>query len=278
MRKLSMSENRNLILYFWIAYGFTWVFWISEALASRGLLGSSILVDFLLGPNNPAAWGPFVSAILLTLWHKKGSGLIGLLKRGVEIRFPKRWWIPTFLLCPLMIGGALSIAMLAGDSIPELAWISSPFSFVVSFVVILVTGGPLQEEFGWRGYALPRLQGRFNALVSSIILGFMWGLWHLPYFYIGTEITYAYGIFPQIFTAIMLSILLTWLFNNTRGSILVSLIFHNTFNWSMDTFPTLQTQTGSMFFIIFLITAVVAVVAIWRPKRLAHGMTDEKQG
>jgi membrane protease YdiL (CAAX protease family) len=246
------------------------MFWIPEALASRGLLGSSILVDFLLGPNNPAAWGPFVSAILLTFLFRKGRGVIGLLKRGVYYRFPKVWWIPTWLLCPIMIGGALLIAMLVGDNIPELSWISDPFSLVVSFFIILFTGGPLQEEFGWRGYALPRLQGRFNALVSSIILGFMWELWHLPYFFIGTEITYAYGIFPQIFTAIMLSILLTWLFNNTGGSILVSLIFHNTFNWSMDTFPALQTQMGSPFFIIFLITAVVAVVAIWRPKRLVR--------
>lgn len=58
--------TRKLVLFFLIAYGFTWIFWISEALASRGLLGSSVLVDFLLSPQNPAAWGPFVSAIVLT--------------------------------------------------------------------------------------------------------------------------------------------------------------------------------------------------------------------
>jgi membrane protease YdiL (CAAX protease family) len=134
---------------------------------------------------------------------------------------------------------------------------------LVNFVVILFTGGPLQEEFGWRGYALPRLQGRFNALVSSIIIGFMWGLWHLPYFFIGTELTYAYGIIPQIITAILLSILLTWLFNNTGGSVLVALIFHNMFNLSNDMFPALQTQLGSPLFIIFFSVAAVAVVAFW---------------
>ena len=60
------SETRNLILYFLIAYGFSWLFWIPKALAERGLLGSSNLVDFLVSPYNPAAWGPFVSAFLLT--------------------------------------------------------------------------------------------------------------------------------------------------------------------------------------------------------------------
>ena len=270
MAQASGSETRNIILFFLIAYGFTWVFWISEALATRGLLGSSILVDFLLSPQNPAAWGPFVSAILLTFWFQKASGVIGLLKKGVDYKFAKKWWIPTILLCPIIIGGALLIAALAGESIPELYWISNPFLIVVNFVVILFTGGPLQEEFGWRGYALPRLQSRFNALVSSIMLGFMWGLWHLPYLLISTEITHAYGILPEVFTAILLSILLTWLFNNTGGSILVSLIFHNMFNLSNDVFPALQTQLGSPLFLAFFIAAAIIVVIIWGRKRLVR--------
>jgi membrane protease YdiL (CAAX protease family) len=265
--------SRKLVLFFLIAYGFTWVFWISEALASRGLLGSSVLVDFLLSPQNPAAWGPFVSAILLTFWYQRGKGVLGLLKKGVNYRFAKKWWIPTILLCPLIIGGSLGIAALAGENIPELYWITDPSLILVNFFVILFTGGPLQEEFGWRGYALPRLQSRFNALVSSIIIGFMWGLWHLPYFFIGTELTYAYGIIPQIITAILLSILLTWLFNNTGGSILVSLLFHNMFNLSNDMFPALKTQLGSPLFIAFFVTAAVLVVLVWGYKKMVRQKT-----
>jgi membrane protease YdiL (CAAX protease family) len=262
--------TRKLVLFFAIAYGFTWIFWISEVLASRGLLGSSILVDFLLSPQNPAAWGPFVSAIVLTFWYQRGKGVLGLLKKGVDYRFAKKWWLPTILLCPLIIGGALGIAALAGENTPELYWITNPSLILVNFFVILFTGGPLQEEFGWRGYALPRLQNKFNALVSSVIIGFMWGLWHLPYFFIGTELTYAYGIIPQIITAILLSILLTWLFNNTGGSILVSLLFHNMFNLSNDMFPALKTQLGSPLFIAFFVTAAVLVVLIAGYKRMVR--------
>jgi len=83
MEKPNRSEARKIIMFFLIAYGFTWVFRVSEALAARGLLGSSILVDFLLSPQNPAAWGPFMSAILLTFGYQKGSGVIGLLKKGL---------------------------------------------------------------------------------------------------------------------------------------------------------------------------------------------------
>jgi membrane protease YdiL (CAAX protease family) len=273
MTESNRSATRKLVLFFLIAYGFTWIFWISEALASRGLLGSSVLVDFLISPQNPAAWGPFVSAIVLTFWYQRGRGVLGLLKKGVDYRFAKKWWLPTILLCPLIIGGALGIAALAGENIPELYWIANPSLILVNFFIILFTGGPLQEEFGWRGYALPRLQNRFNALVSSIIIGFMWGLWHLPYFFIGTELTYAYGIIPQIITAILLSILLTWLFNNTGGSILVSLMFHNMFNLSNDMFPALKTQLGSPLFIAFFITAAVIVVLVWGYKRMVRQKT-----
>jgi membrane protease YdiL (CAAX protease family) len=144
----------------------------------------------------------------------------------------------------------------------------TPSLILVNFVVILFTGGSLQEELGWRGYTLPRLQDRFNALVSSIIIGFMWGLWHLTYFFIGTELTYAYGIIPQIITAILLSILMTWLFNNTGGSVLVSLLFHNMFNLSNDMFPALQTQLGSLLFMAFFTAAAVIVVLVWGHKKM----------
>ena len=264
------SENRNLLLFFLIAFGFTWLFWILEALAMQGLLGASILVDFLLSPNNPAAWGPLVSAVLLTWWNERGRGVIGLLKRGVEYRFAKVWWLPIIIIFPMIHGLALLLAILGGESGPELFWVSNPLWGIGYFVTVLLFQGPLQEEFGWRGYALDRLQARFNALNSSIILGFMWGLWHLPYFWIGEEAIYAYTFLPFVFSTILLTTLLTWLYNNTGGSILVALIFHAMFNYSAQMFPALETQQGPLFYLIFLIATVIAVVAIWGPKRMVR--------
>jgi membrane protease YdiL (CAAX protease family) len=269
MTKLNQSNTRNLILYFIIAYAFTWLLWIPEALATRGRLGSSIIVDFLLGPNNPAAWGPFVAAFSLTYLNEGIDGVIRLLKRAVDIRFAKVWWIPIVLLFPLINGGALFLAKFSGEAIPELFWLTSPFLIVVYFIQYLLTGGPLQEEFGWRGYALPRLQARFNALISSVILGSMWSLWHLPYFWIGEEVIYQY-IWGHLLSAILISIIITWLLNNTGGSILVALISHNMFIMANVLFPALETQVGSLFYLIFIIATVIAVVVIWGPKRLVR--------
>jgi membrane protease YdiL (CAAX protease family) len=162
------------------------------------------------------------------------------------------------------------MARLLGEAIPELVWLSDPMFIVVTFFTILLTGGPLQEEYGWRGYALPRLQGRFNALVSSIILGVLWSLWHLPYFYIGSESGYQY-LWGHMLSAVIISIIMTWLYNNTGGSILVALLSHNLFNVSNIIFPALETQMGSLFYLIFMIISVIAIVAIWKPKRLVRG-------
>ena len=275
MTEQNDSGYRDIILFFLIAYGFSWMLWIPEALANRGLLGSSILVDFLLGPYNPAAWGPFVSAVVLTFYHKRGSGVMQLLKKGVDYRFERKWWIPTILLCPLIVGGAFLFAIFAGNTGPALDWVSDPVLILVQFVVIFFTGGPIQEEFGWRGYALPHLQKRYNAVTSSIIVGFLWGFWHLPYTLIGTEITHAYGIIPEIITAILLSVLFTWLYNNTNGSILVALLFHNMFNWSNYMFPALQTPIGSPLFLTFFIISTMIVIIIFGYKRLVRESKNE---
>ena len=193
------------------------------------------------------------------------------MRRGVDYRFPKVWWIPIILIFPIIQGAALLLAVLGGEGVPELFWVSNPLTIVVYFVMALLFQGPLQEEFGWRGYALDRLQARFNALNSSLILGFVWGLWHLPYFLTATEVIYLYGFLPLVLSDILIAILLTWLYDNTGGSILVALIFHTMFILSTQMFPALATQQGGLFFLILLAATVVGVVAIWGPRKLARG-------
>jgi membrane protease YdiL (CAAX protease family) len=103
----------------------------------------------------------------------------------------------------------------------------------VFFAVIF---GPLGEELGWRGYALPRLQQRYSALTSSLSLGLVWTLWHIPMFWgpggtvvSGGPVTF-WAIGKYVLYLSGFSILYTWLFNNTRGSVLLAVIFHTSAN------------------------------------------------
>jgi membrane protease YdiL (CAAX protease family) len=268
------TQTRNLVLYFIVAYGFTWLFWILEAQAMKGKLGTSIIVDFLLGPRNPAAWGPTVAAFCLTYLNEGTQGTLTLLKRATNTSFSKTWWIPTFLLLPVLTGGALLLSIITEGIAPEISWLSNPIVFLVgwdSFISILLFRGPLQEEFGWRGYALPRLQSRFNALISSIILGVMWFAWHIPYYtMVGDEAIFQSQFIGLSISHILLTIFLTWLYNNTDGSLLVSLIFHTTISFSWVMFPFVETQSGSMYYFFLLLITTAIILVIWKPKRLVR--------
>ncbi|MDH5607741.1 MAG: CPBP family intramembrane metalloprotease, partial [Anaerolineae bacterium] len=140
---------------------------------------------------------------------------------------------------------------------------------VIAFFVIFFMGGPLQEEFGWRGFATDRLQEKFNALWASIIMGILWAVWHLPLLFIPREESYynrpAWGLF---LTTTLVTILFTWIYNNTNRSIFATLIFHTMFNWSNFFFPTFETDIGGLLFFGLTITVVVVIVRKFGQERL----------
>jgi len=272
-------EIRNLILFYVVAFGFSWAFWIPEALFFAGILPASPITDFLTSPDNPAAWGPMVAALLLT--YKKGglSGVRNLLARGVDRKFKPIWYAVIFLLMPLITFISLLAAMGLEGYVPVFEWIEFPIALIIAFFYILLLGGPLQEEFGWRGYALDRFQGRFDALTSSLIVGLMWGLWHLPLFFMPTHtVYYNRPIWGLVISTIFLAVLFTWVYNNTNGSILAALLFHTIFNWSHYVFPVLQTDLGATAFLVLQFVAVVIVVLFWGYKRLVRDETPDTGG
>lgn len=266
------SEYRDLGIFFLIAITFSWIFWIPRALISQGLLAPPILVSFLSSHLNPAAFGPLVAAFSLTYWKEGTRGVMRLLKKGVDYRFGKVWFVPIFLLMPTLAGTALLLAILGGESTPNLPALHDPGSILFVFVYILLLGGPLEEEFGWRGYALDRLQAKHSALLSSIILGFICGIWHLPLFFIsGMYPYYQTPIQYFILGAILVTILLTWIYNNTGKSILATLLFHTMCNLSQYIFPVLQTSIGGLYYIILVTITVMIVLVTWGPERMVRG-------
>jgi membrane protease YdiL (CAAX protease family) len=105
-------------------------------------------------------------------------------------------------------------------------------------IILLTIFAGMGEEFGWRGFALPRLQARYNALVSSLIIGLVWGIWHIPLFLTNGTIQYKWqleaGLLPAVlaYTVFCMawSIQYTWLFNNTKGSVLLAAVVHGAVN------------------------------------------------
>jgi membrane protease YdiL (CAAX protease family) len=175
------------------------------------------------------ALGASGAAFFITALVYGKAGVLGLLKRFLLWRVAPRWFVFAILGLPL-IKICVGSVLMAG---PE------PFKALAPSALILYPGayfshfyfGPLFEEAAWRGFALPRLQKRFGPLTGTLILGVLWGLWHLPV-YLPSNIKKS-GLGGGIITFLVfmlvtlgLTIIFTWLFNNTRGSLLLAVLLH----------------------------------------------------
>ncbi|MEJ5293002.1 MAG: CPBP family intramembrane glutamic endopeptidase [Candidatus Methanosuratincola sp.] len=168
------------------------------------------------------------------------------------------------------MGLALLTAVLTGDPLPEITAFSDPLIIPFAFAYIFLLGGPLQEEFGWRGYALEVLQQKWSAFASSAVLGAVWGAWHLPLFYIQGTIqsqTPIWGFFVLIISG---AFLFTWIYNNTGGSVLAVMIYHTMNNLAYLIFPTLETETGGLYLLILNVLAVAVVLKLYGTKRMVR--------
>lgn len=152
-------------LYVLIAFGFSWTLWIPEALISQSIVQNELLT-YLASLSNFGAWGPFVSAIVVTLSSQGKKGITKMLKQTFRVDFSKKWLLPSFLLFPVIIGLPLVVLRFIGQPLPELAALSNPLILPIVFIVVLLNMGPLQEEFGWRGVLQAHLQKKIFSFNS----------------------------------------------------------------------------------------------------------------
>lgn len=161
----------------------------------------------------------------------------------------------------------------------DMSWVSNLPSVILGnlFLFIFICVFAAGEEFGWRGYALDRLQKRFNAIISSIVLGIIWWAWHIPA--LGNLSSISGGqtinVWVYLVTILEFAVLLTWIYNNTNGSILAVILFHAMFNMaSYATIPIAnQIPTNSIpyyYSLIVLLTIAFTVTIVYGPKRLVR--------
>jgi hypothetical protein len=148
-------------------------------------------------------------------------------------------------------------------------------SLVSILPLIIFFGGPLSEEFGWRGFALPKLQSRNNALTASLIVGVMWGLWHLPAFWIAGAGQYNQPVFWFMVGAPALAILYTWVYNHTKGSLLITVLYHTAFDSTLYvTLPAFPLPNGLkiafMLAVGLLWVLAIAIVSVFGPRYLSR--------
>src|SRR5690606_27605256 len=226
------------------------------------------LMFFLLG-----AYAPSIVALLLTLYLDGTAGVKNLLKRLVMWRVGFLWTLLALVIGPVIY--ALAVFIYAGNggvlgavNVGLLPWIPVVFLFSVLL-------GPLAEELGWRGFVLPCLDAKNKFISSSIIIGLIWGAWHIPLFWavIGTSVSgfpvsiESVGLF--FLAAIGTSFFYVWMFNKTMGSVFIAVLIHLSWNASGNItgmlFPEMNaTQKLELFnypvAIVWIILLILAAV------------------
>ena len=212
-RLSSVAKRHPLVTFFMLAYALTW--W------------ASIVYAVYPNPFPVFPYGPFLAAIItLGLTSGKG-GIKALLRRMVMWRVGVRWYAIALFLPVGLALVAVYLNVLLGAPAPSLGELGSWPSLLIMFPLTLLIGGPLGEEPGWRGYALPRLQTGRSALAGSVILGVLIALWHLPLLLTSEEPVPAGAFFPEIIAGM---IVISWVYNNTQGSVLLATLIHTSHN------------------------------------------------
>lgn len=160
------------------------------------------------------------------------EGVGRFLRRFVLWRVGFRWYLFAFVGIPVI--AVLSVVVIPGvlGSFQGLGALA-PLSLLGIFVYVLFLGGALGEEPGWRGFALPRLQSVHGPLLGSLILGPLWALWHLPLFFTPWNELTLFNVVVFVLATTCLAIMYTWVFNNTKGSVLMAILIHASFNASV---------------------------------------------
>lgn len=247
-----------------LTFAWSWGLWVPKALAGAGL------VEATPDLPNVGAFGPTVAAFALVTYRGGFAGTRRLAARAVDLGFPKRWLLVALLLSPAIVLASLAVAVVT-DTMPDFPWAGNAVVLPVAFGYVLLLGGPIQEEFGWRGVLLDPLQSRFGAVGGGVAVGVVWAVWHLPLFYVPSEtIYYRNPVLGFAVSITLLSVLMTWVYNNTGGSLLPAILFHASFNWSQAMFPILDSDPASLAFVVLLAAVTVAVVVHWGPERLVR--------
>ncbi|ABN07353.1 Abortive infection protein [Methanocorpusculum labreanum Z] len=224
-----------------------------------------------------------LSAFVITRIFSRTVGVQDLMRSLGQWRVKPVWYLFALAVWPLLLILSSVIDLLySGQSFST--YISGmesirPLSAVILFFTILLIGGPLQEEPGWRGFALPRLQFLFNPIVASIILGFFWQFWHVPLYFTGFYPFDMADIIARFVWFLPGVLIVTWLYNRSRGSLLILVLFHASIDAFPQILPAQTANAGNIFNVLLLILAVIFVFTdkMWKKRTPVPDNSQSKE-
>jgi len=262
-----MMRKHPLFFFFLMSYAFTWIVLIPYILSVWGVIKGNFEFLYIIKPFA----GPTLAGIIMTGITEGKAGLRGLWRRLGHGRAGWQWYLLILLAIPalILLGIVIQPGMLASfQGLTPRLLVTYPLYFAIVFF-----GVALPEEIGWRGFALPRMQPRYGPLWGTLLLGILWCFWHLIFFLTpgqgggpGTSFTTLLISFAYFFVMVMaFSIIFTWVFNHTGGSVFIANLLHAAIDtpqlaWIPLFLAVDETSLNLASVIAFVIPAILIVV------------------
>lgn len=251
--------------FFILAFGIAWIGWVPTAIYSwvnpSFRMANPVLALMLF------AFGPTFAGLIMAGLTEGKPAVRMLLRRAVAWRVGFGWY-SFVLISPLVVllVGAWLRAMIGGAPVDFAAAPGrimapgmSPWLLLPVFMIVGLPAGPLAEELGWRGFALPRLQARFSPFWASLILGVVWSAWHIPLFYIPNTSQFGTSFAAFLVSVVINTFFFTWVHNRSGGSVLMAILLHAAINSMPAVIPAMPTEWP-----VIGVTALVAsAVILW---------------
>ena len=246
-------------LFFALAFTFTWALWIPAGLAARGDLSLPVPPLVLIAVGG---FGPLVAAVTVTARRGGLRGIRALFAQLDPRHIPRRW-----LLAPLLLAvtnlAPVAAHLATGGQLPGSGQVlGAVLTLPVQLVLVSVVGGGLDEETGWRGFALPTLLRTVPPAVAHALLGVLWAGWHLPLWLdpASSQAAYPFGVYLLITVAH--SVLIGWMYCGAGGSLALAVLAHAVSN-STDglRYQLLDAARGELSHQLVLMVAAVLVAA-----------------
>ena len=229
-----LPARHPLVCYFLFAFVFSWLMFLPGLLMYYGVLSLSpqAVRSFAIA----GLLGPVLSGFIMTSVTEGWPGISRLLRRIVRWRVGLQWYLFALIGLPAVMVLATIIRPGALESLDVSAQ-PITLAYLKAFVCMAIMGGPLFEEPGWTGFAQPRLQQMYGPLLGGLLLGGLWALWHLPGFLIPSEdvrdipprgTVLDFAVFALALVGLRLIII--WVVNNTRDSVLMAILVHASWN------------------------------------------------
>lgn len=257
--KVTLCSGRALLVFFALSLVLHIVF-IAVYSASQFLLFGLL-----------ATWSPNISAItVLAFVLREESGVRRLFGGWTKYRVSLRWYLAA--VSPVVLVFALTGVYLLFGGRPPGPESHYSLPSLIGLAIMVIFTGATGEELGWRGFALPRLQGRFSALTSSLLIGCWWGVWHVPGWIISNDVPSPGYMGSFMLTVIAQSVFITWLVNNTGGSVLMATLNHYAVNISsglvVSVLGLITWDALSIMFSLSYSVIAIALLFLYGPRRL----------